>query len=306
MAEMGLGGRDQFVEPGGMGTTALSWIGTLVSVTLIAGLVYWGAQLTLRDVRDIPVIQALEEPSRVRPEEPGGQLAEHQGLSVNNVQANGEAEGPAPQIILAPSAVVLTDDDKVVAQPNAQEISTIAENTAVEATQESQLDGNDPVVAALLAAERAAESAEPLSPLQPNVIGASENAAVIEGVVLASIRPTERPASANPSTSADAASTSNVGLEAVDIDPATVAKGTRLVQLGAFDSVEVARAEWDKITAKFSTFMDGKKRYIQEAQSGNRTFYRLRAVGFDTLDVSRRFCAVLVAENAACIPVLAR
>ena len=45
---------------------------------------------------------------------------------------------------------------------------------------------------------------------------------------------------------------------------------------------------------------------IQEAESGGRTFYRLRALGFDDLSDARRFCSVLVAENADCIPVTAR
>ena len=60
------------------------------------------------------------------------------------------------------------------------------------------------------------------------------------------------------------------------------------------------------VEKRLSDYFDGKKRLIQEAKSGGRTFYRLRAVGFDDLNASRRFCAVLVAANSACIPVLAR
>ena len=78
------------------------------------------------------------------------------------------------------------------------------------------------------------------------------------------------------------------------------------MQLGAFDDREQAVAEWNKIAGNFADYIDGKQRLIQEAKSGGRVFYRLRAVGFDDLNASRRFCAVLVASNAACIPVLAR
>ena len=52
--------------------------------------------------------------------------------------------------------------------------------------------------------------------------------------------------------------------------------------------------------------MGGKARVIQEAESGGRTFYRLRAMGFDDINDARRFCSVLVAENADCIPVTTR
>ena len=104
-----------------------------------------------------------------------------------------------------------------------------------------------------------------------------------------------------------AAAVSAVGGDAVtEVDPSTIASGTRLVQLGAFDDAATARGEWDKIAARFNDYIDGKSRVIQEATSGGRKFYRLRAVGFDDLNASRRFCAVLVAGNAACIPVLAR
>ena len=92
----------------------------------------------------------------------------------------------------------------------------------------------------------------------------------------------------------------------LDVDPATLPLGTRLAQLGAYDSPEVARAEWDRLNGKFGDYMDGKKRVIQKASSGGRTFYRLRAMGFDDLSDARRFCSALVAENADCIPVTTR
>ena len=88
------------------------------------------------------------------------------------------------------------------------------------------------------------------------------------------------------------------------VDPVRIPVGTRLVQLGAFGSAEVAEAEWQAAEERFGEYMGGKGRVIQETQSGGRTFFRLRAVGFDDLDDARRFCAVLVAEGANCIPVV--
>lgn len=85
-----------------------------------------------------------------------------------------------------------------------------------------------------------------------------------------------------------------------------VPAGTRLVQLGAFDSEDVARAEWVKLAGRFEDYLEGKTRVIERATSGGRTFYRLRAMGFDDLAQARRFCAVLMAGKAACIPVVTR
>ncbi len=49
-----------------------------------------------------------------------------------------------------------------------------------------------------------------------------------------------------------------------------------------------------------------KSRVVQTAQSGGRTFYRLRASGFADEGEARRFCSALLAEDTACIPVALR
>jgi len=91
-----------------------------------------------------------------------------------------------------------------------------------------------------------------------------------------------------------------------DVSATEIAAGTRLVQLGAFESEDVARAEWDNVALRFPEMLEGKDRVIEMAQSGGKTFYRLRAHGFGDLSASRRFCAALVAQGAACIPVTVR
>lgn len=92
----------------------------------------------------------------------------------------------------------------------------------------------------------------------------------------------------------------------VEVSPEDLASGTRLVQIGAHDSVEQARAEWDRVSVQFASLMEGKRRVIQEAVSGGRTFYRLRVEGFNDVTESRHFCAALVAERTNCIPAQVR
>ena len=91
-----------------------------------------------------------------------------------------------------------------------------------------------------------------------------------------------------------------------DIDPAAIPAGTRLAQLGAFASHEIAVQEWDKLADRFDEYLEDKDRVIEKATSGGRTFYRLRAMGFADLSDARRFCSALVAERAECIPVVTR
>ena len=52
--------------------------------------------------------------------------------------------------------------------------------------------------------------------------------------------------------------------------------------------------------------MAERARVIQRADRGGRVFYRLRANGFSDVNDARRFCALLVANNADCIPVTVR
>ncbi|MFC6583994.1 hypothetical protein [Sulfitobacter aestuariivivens] len=88
--------------------------GALVSLALVVGIGIWGYKLLVRDVSGIPVVRAAEGDMRVRPEDPGGQLAQNQGLSVNAVAAEGAAAAPADQLRLAPRPVDLTAEDQIV------------------------------------------------------------------------------------------------------------------------------------------------------------------------------------------------
>ncbi|MFD1880332.1 hypothetical protein ACFSCT_01210, partial [Paracoccus pacificus] len=87
-----------------------NWVGALVSVLLLIGLAVWGYRLVVRDVSGIPIIRALEGEARTSPEEPGGQLSVHTGLSVNTVAAGGEPTLPN-EIGVAPAPTGLTEED---------------------------------------------------------------------------------------------------------------------------------------------------------------------------------------------------
>ncbi|MBP1805455.1 SPOR domain-containing protein [Rubellimicrobium aerolatum] len=85
----------------------------------------------------------------------------------------------------------------------------------------------------------------------------------------------------------------------------TVAAGTQMIQLGAYDSAEIAASEWQRLSGAFGALLGSRTQVIQEAQSGGRTFFRLRATGFADRADARRLCAALTADGADCIPVTA-
>ncbi len=281
--------------------------GAAVSLALILGVGVWGYKLLVRDVSGVPVVRAAEGPLRIQPEDPGGQQALHQGLSVNDVAAEGAAAKPADRLILAPEPLDLSLEDKPLAE--LVEVSTAAETEALAAreTEDAATDGVHLASMNALAEDLAA-GVPPLGDLPakettptPEAEPAVAQPAPDSGLGR-SLRPQLRPAALK--TSAGSPAPARAAFR--DIDPAEIPAGSRLAQLGAFESADVARKEWTRLRGRFGEYLDGKDRVIQKAQSGGRTFYRLRAVGFDGLSDARRFCSALVAENAECIPVVTR
>lgn len=189
-------------------------------------------------------------------------------------------------------------------------------------------DPSVPLTAAdvLALADQIAAGASPLSDL---AAGQTVPAAVaVNGVIVPegaisisipgvtrSLRPSPRPAEARAAgTRAGTEAVVASGVQAASVtgeitgivSTASLAVGTKLVQLGAFDSADIAATEWARLTERFPDFFAGKDQLIQQAESGGRVFFRLRAIGFDDLSDARRFCAMLSAEGAACIPVVVR
>jgi hypothetical protein len=286
--------------------------GALVSLALVVGVAVWGYKLFVRDVSGIPVVRAVAGDMRVRPEEPGGQLARHQGLSVNTVTALGASEKRAEELRLAPRPVDLADEDQPMPQIT-QAVS--AADRAPEAVQKPGAPGAQDIAAALESGNvdnLVAQMTNGIAPME-NLTG--ESAPVLASVVTqtgaevltgegmrVSLRPSLRP-QGHAVSPAGTPAAANAGL---DLESASLPTGTRLVQLGAFDTPEIARAQWDGLAARFAPFMEGKQRIVMEAKSGGRTFYRLRAHGFADIGDARRFCSALVAESVDCIPVVTR
>ena len=291
--------------------------GAACSVALIVGLAVWGYKLAVRDVNGVPVFRALAGPLRVAPDNPGGDVMAHQGLSVNAIASAGLAMPLPETVTLAPQSAALQAEDVAGL--------VIADAPAVAP--------GDVTISVAMAPVSDLGAADDLAPLMPVEIAAAEPAAVIDPipmtqqdavelalaealagtgdlaadettpVLIKSVRPKSRP---NASEAAVSDIQTVAAIAPLEMGATTIAAGTRLVQLGAFDDEAAARAEWAKLQGRFTDLMTAKAMVVQPAQSGGRMFFRLRAHGFGDEDDARRFCAALLAENASCIPVSQR
>ncbi len=274
----------------------------MTSAALIVGLGYWGYGLVMRDVAGVPVIQALTDPARVAPLDPGGELARHTGLAVNTVAAEGTAAAPADRLALAPPPAELGEAALTMSalRPQARALTPVAEAGDAVA---SDPGAAELVAAAMVMPDTSAPLAEPLNLIAADVPG-----------VARSLRPRLRPL-------ADAtapAILATIGRDAVNaalaealapeppggaasIDPASLPSGASLAQLGAYDDAAMAAAEWERIEVMFGPLMQDKGRMIQEAGAGGKPFYRLRVAGFADMAEARKFCAALLAGNTSCI-----
>jgi SPOR domain len=287
--------------------------GAVTSLALVVGLGVWGYKLAVRDVNGVPVIQAMEGPMRIAPSDPGGEVADHQGLAVNDVAEAGIATPMPEKLVLAPRPMDLAPEDTsglgAATMPGLSEASAptglLTGNTDLALAATPPVESADPTEVAVDAALAEALGEIPDEALVEGPVVALATDPTLEpapeGAILTSVRPKARPGAR---VEAQVAPEAMAALPAVkEIDPATITPGTRLVQFGTYDTAEEARAAWALVQGRFGELMAEKAMVVQPAESGGRTFYRLRAHGFEGEDDARRFCSAIIAEHPTCIPV---
>ncbi|MBV1864454.1 MAG: SPOR domain-containing protein [Rhodobacteraceae bacterium] len=270
------------VKGAGLVRMAMNWSIAGASIAVLVGFGYWAVSLGTRNPNEVPIILAMEGPARVQPDNPGGEQASHQGLAVNSVQADGGVADPSQTVALAPPPEPLREED--VAGGNLV--------AAHKASDETQAD----LVTAATSADQPMPEPVAETPVRRAIAGTRFSPTV-------SLRPLNRPA--------------GLAIQLANIQPAiagpsaslsvdSVPLGTRLVQLGAYDSSVMAIKQWEKLFARHGDLLEDKKRLVQPAESGGRKFFRLRAAGFASKDDSRTLCSALLARGTPCIPVTAR
>ena len=300
-----------------------NWAGAATSLALTGTLAVWAMDLAFRDVSSVPVIAALEGPMREAPADPGGAQAPFQGMALSDITSGGAA-APAPdEIVLAPDPVELAAAPLSERRAAAAEMvaDPVADALLVELPEPASIAAPAPQDFASLVNELIADPEK--SDIADLVPARASRGPVYSGPGLSrSERPSRRPADLRraaapatlraPTDAPDAGPGTQVASLApllparIDVDPASVLPGMRVVQLGAYDSEAAARTEWDRLSQQFRGYMQDKRRFVQRARSGGRDFWRLRVVGFDDAADARRFCSALLAKDATCIPVTVR
>ncbi len=307
-ASLAAGGRDRLISP-----NLRRIAGAAVFLGLVGAMGLWSYRLGTRDAAEVPVIRAMEGPARIQPEDPGGVRAAHQGLEVNSVLAGTPAPEARPQPA-APAPVapapVLADEDAPQGALIVAAARAFAESPEDEAAdlQMPRADDGTGTVLVEDAPDLGALVAEALE--TPEVAAAEPDAAPsqrprsrpgnLERVRVQA--PAPAPAAAAPARPTEVAAASPAPA-AAPREVARVSSGSRLVQLGAYDSEELTRRAWTQMVARHGDLLSSKSLHIERATSNSRVFYRLRVAGFSNTEETRVMCEALRARSVDCIPV---
>lgn len=279
--------------------------GAVVFVGLVAAMGLWSWRLGTRDATEVPIVRAMAGPTRVVPADPGGAVAANQGLEVNGVLAGTKA--PAPRAKAASEKPVLAEEDAaqaVLVVPPPPDFAAASGQAQVEVPVSAE---EETAVAAL----PDAAAATSIQALVAEAQGEVRDDGVAAGDAVAGPRPMVRPVNLpRPVATATAVATPAVARPAADRAAAAPAQGTaapaagtRVVQLGAYDSEAITRSAWARLVANNRDLLGSKSLYVERATSNARVFYRLRVAGFSSAEETRVMCESLRARGIDCIPV---
>ena len=265
----------------------LIWIGLILSISIFVFLIIWGFSLNVSENAEIPVVKAKIKEARIISENPGGQIINYQGLSVNNVQEQGAAQVTAKRILLAPKPVELKEKDLAITEIKKTDNLDDLGNTMInqpkktivlkETEEDKQLtDDSNKLSALALDRSRKPWAREMLNSKN------TEKALEIAEVQIAEVEIAE-----------------------VEITEAKIKRGTNLVQLGSYSTRKEAQEAWARLLKRNGTIFKNKKRSILKFDSSRYPF-RLRASGFTTLEDSRDFCILLRGLIPTCLPMRAK
>ena len=264
----------------------LIWIALILSILICVFFIICGFSLNVSENAEIPVVKAKINEARIIPENPGGQIINYQGLSVNNVQEQGAAQVSAKRILLAPEPEELKEKDLATAAIKKAENLDYLGNTVINQskktivlreTEGDDQDGkqltDDQNKLSVLALDRSRK------PWAREMLNSKKIEKVLE------ITESE--------------------ITEVEITEVKIKRGTNLVYLGSYLTRKEAQEAWASFLKRNGTIFKNKKRSIQKFDSSRYPF-RLRASGFTTLYDSRDFCIILRGLIPTCLPMRAK
>ena len=261
---------------------SLIWIGLMLSISILVFLIIWGVSLNVSENAEIPVVKAKIKEARIISENPGGQIINYQGLSVNNVQEQGAAQVTAKRILLAPKPVELKEKDLAITEIKKNDNLDDLGNTMI----------NQPKKTIVL---KETEEDKQLT----------DDSNKLSALALDRSRKPWAREMLNSKNTEKALEIAEVEIAEVEITEAKIKRGTNLIQLGSYSTRKEAQEAWASFLKRNGTIFKNKKRSIQKFDSSRYPF-RLRASGFTTLDDSRDFCILLRGLIPTCLPMRAK
>ena len=266
--------------------------GALISLAILAIVVIWSYRLGVRDANDVPVIRAQTEATKIKPDQPGGIEIAHQDREVYNIV---DGAAPATENGFAPSEEVLTAEDAPVSPAPAPRPETVTPAPS------APTPAPEPVAEAPVAVEPATPAPAPVEETaeQPTPAETTEAAAEDASTVAPKAAPValRRPARA-------ASQPQEASLLA---EPRAAALASRIqIQLGAFNSEEIAGQQWADLKNRNGDLLSGRARVVTPVLSGGRRLFRLRAGPFADVDEASTLCRALKARGEDCIVARAR
>lgn len=302
--------------------------GAAVFLVTIGAMGLWAYRLGTRDAAEVPIIRAMEGPARVQPSDPGGLRAAHQGLEVNSVLGGGsvasapaaadetagvvalaEEDGPQGELVIAAPPMLAADAlaaGEDLPMPPSEDVEGVAVASIEAPTAPIGADPSDssaaladPAAAAVAATPAVAQTAVGPAPMRRPANLVLARAVATEATPTAAVaRPADQPAAKPAPKPAESAKPASRGT-------ASAPSGSRMVQLGAFDSEALARQAWNILAQTNRDLLGSKSLYVERTTANARVFYRLRVAGFEDQAQTQKMCEALRARNVDCIPVTA-
>ena len=264
----------------------------------------WGTGQMASD--DLPVVSAEPMPEKVKPEQPGGMVVEHQGIEVLNPGETGEStqrverllprpEIPAPPEPL-PEAPQTAQAEPEGLQPDSiPEVPQIAEESTADTTEspdlaEEALEGEtgEPAEAESELAEGGI--AKPIPKPEGGAAGGGDEIAK-----LLEQQPLE---TANGENQAPAAApVANPAGNQV----AALTAGDVVLQLSSVKSEGAAATEWKRLTAAHPGLLGDRPLALEKADVQGTTYYRVQTGPFPSREAAADICAKLKARNQDCL-----
>jgi|TARA_B110000008_G_scaffold29560_1_gene26459 hypothetical protein len=245
----------------------LNILAAAASVSVFGVLVWWGLSLSQLDPNDIPVIKKANGPARISPEEPGGKQADHQGLSVSEVQTAKGISKLVDEVYLAPKPYPLQ-----------------AEDVAGLDTQKKPDSNMKMGQAPILKDKNFRILNEPISDTKAPKIDLIETKdMLLENKFAPKIRPKDLKLNSNSFFS------NNI-----------------MAELGSYDVDVVATIQLENINKIHSEQLLNKELFIEKIEDGLKAKYILKVKSFIDFNDVESFCMALKKRETFCSPIIPR